>query len=124
MGKIEEVLEKYGKKVADLSDTIQEQIAALDTTISGYNQTLSAYNSTNEKDEEIEEELRNMQGYIDNNEELISQEIETELGKPADAPIETPVENEEEGKGVGVLGWILGIGAAVLGINYLRNKNK
>ncbi len=146
MDKINQVLIKYGSKLSDLSDGVKAQVMELQETIKKYDAALDVYESSDEKDADVDAQLEAMEKYIDENEEVLSNNIEAELAEKARVEKEaeqqkaeqekaakeaaaTPEETEEkkvveqEKKDSGLFFWIgSGILAAV-GLSFLI-KNK
>lgn len=83
MEKINQVLIKYGSKLSDLSDGVKAQVMELQETIKKYDAALDVYESSDEKDADVDAQLEAMEKYIDENEEVLSNNIEAELAEKA-----------------------------------------
>ena len=83
MEKINQVLIKYGSKLSDLSDGQKAQVMELQETIKKYDAALDVYESSDEKDADVDAQLEAMEKYIDENEEVLSNNIEAELAEKA-----------------------------------------
>jgi septum formation inhibitor MinC len=123
MDKINVVLNKYGSKLSDLSDGLKAQVMELQETIKKYDAALDVYESSDEKDADVDAQLEAMEKYIDENEEVLSNNIEAELAEKARVEKEVPPAEPVEKKEGSAFGWIVAGVAAAVGLGFLF-KNK
>lgn len=143
MDKINVVLNKYGSKLSDLSDGTKAQVMELQETIKKYDAALDVYESSDKKDADVDAQLEAMEKYIDENEEVLSNNIEAELAekarvekdaeqkkaelekeaKAAELKVDAPPAEPAEKKEGSAFGWIVAGVAAAVGLGFLF-KNK